>query len=158
MIYFAPDALVTEQMGGQLATCCECPSILYLLGEMGTGKTTFVRGFLKALGYTGTVRSPTYTLLEPYPLADCTVYHVDLYRISDPEELDYLGLRDYLATQMICLIEWPQRGGYLTPAADLEIHLAYHQLGRCLTWRSCSERGQRIVAQTAKLFTRYENC
>lgn len=157
MTYFAPNALITEQMGGQLATCCKCPSILYLLGEMGVGKTTFVRGFLKALGYTGTVRSPTYTLLEPYPLADCTVYHLDLYRISDPEELDYLGLRDYLATQMICLIEWPQHGGYLTPVADLEVHLTYHHLGRCLTLRPCSERGQHIVTQVDKLFVRYEN-
>jgi tRNA threonylcarbamoyladenosine biosynthesis protein TsaE len=117
-----------------------------------------VRGFLKALGYTGTVRSPTYTLLEPYPLTDCTVYHLDLYRISDPEELDYLGLRDYLTTTMICLIEWPQQGGYLTPVADLEIHLAYHHSGRCLTLQPCSERGQIIVTQVNALFMRYKDC
>jgi tRNA threonylcarbamoyladenosine biosynthesis protein TsaE len=158
MTYFAPDVLTTEQMGGQLAICCECQSVLYLLGEMGVGKTTFVRGFLKALGYTGTVRSPTYTLLEPYPLTNLTVYHLDLYRISDPEELEYLGLRDYLATDMICLIEWPHQGRGLIPMADLEIHLAYHHQGRCLSLRPCNERGKNIVKQVKTVFMRYENC
>lgn len=155
MTYFIPDALAMEHVGGQFATYCPCQSILYLSGELGVGKTTFVRGFLNALGYRGIVKSPTYTLLEPYPLDTCTIYHIDLYRVVNPDELEYLGLRDYLTTNTIGLIEWPQQGGDLTPVADLEIYLHYHQQGRCMTLHPCNERAQRMLDQVKKRLTQY---
>lgn len=145
MTTIIPNSAAMEQVGGQLARVCEPRSVLHLIGELGTGKTTLVRGFLIALGHRGAVRSPTYTLLELYPFDGFTVYHLDLYRIVDPEELEYLGLRDFLTEKMVCLIEWPYQGGHLTPPADLELHLDYHPRGRCLTLRPQNEWGQVLI-------------
>lgn len=130
--YFLATPAITESLGGYLAMLCQEKSILYLNGELGTGKTTLVRGFLRALGYSGIVKSPTYTLVEPYYFNQLTVYHFDLYRLGDAEELEYIGIRDYTDRAAICLIEWPERGGAFIPPADIEIHLSYHRTGRLL--------------------------
>ncbi|MDM8547122.1 tRNA (adenosine(37)-N6)-threonylcarbamoyltransferase complex ATPase subunit type 1 TsaE [Candidatus Venteria ishoeyi] len=145
--YWLPDSLATEQAGAWLAKHCKPGMLLILHGDLGAGKTTFVRGFIQALGHVGNVKSPTYTLVEPYALSGpvTQVYHFDLYRLSDPEELEYLGLRDYLDQQAICLVEWPQRAGDLLPTADLEIKLCYQGEGRCLQLMPKTSLGRKIV-------------
>lgn len=124
----APTAEVTEAFGGQLARSLPVghPEALQvqLHGDLGAGKTTLARGFLRALGYPGVVRSPTYTLVESYVLGALTVVHADLYRLQDPDELEVLGLRDLAVAGHVWLIEWPQRGGYWLPGADLHVTLA----------------------------------
>jgi tRNA threonylcarbamoyladenosine biosynthesis protein TsaE len=108
-------------------------AVLYLHGELGTGKTTCARSLLRFLGVTGVIRSPTFTLIETYPMSDLTCIHVDLYRLSGAAEVEELGLRDFLNARHLLLIEWPERGGNALPAADLELVLQYASRGRLAT-------------------------
>ena len=133
--------------GANLIDACEQGGVITLSGELGTGKTTLVRGALQARGVTSGVRSPTYTLLEYYPLEPLTVAHFDLYRLGDAEELEYLGYRDYLNPQTLCLIEWPeQAAGYLN-AVDLAIKLDYDNAGRRLELRAGSNWGRELISR-----------
>jgi tRNA threonylcarbamoyladenosine biosynthesis protein TsaE len=133
--------------GASLIAACEHGGVITLSGELGVGKTTLVRGALQSRDVVGGVRSPTYTLVEYYPFNDFAVAHFDLYRLGDPEELEYLGYRDYLDQQTLCFIEWPERAeGYIN-AIDLEIKLEYDPHGRCLTLRPESEWGQQLVSR-----------
>lgn len=123
---------------------------VYLEGDLGAGKTTLTRGVLRAYGYQGAVKSPTYTLVEPYELVEQRIYHLDLYRISDPEELEFIGGRDVLADDALCLIEWPSRGEGWLPAADLRIELSVTGQGRLALLTAGSTFGESVVEALAK--------
>jgi tRNA threonylcarbamoyladenosine biosynthesis protein TsaE len=116
---------------------------VYLSGDLGAGKTTCVRSFLRALGVAGLIRSPTYALIEAYRLAELTCVHVDLYRLQGPLEVDELGLRDFLYAGCLLLVEWPDKGRGALPAADLELTFSYAGAGRLARLRSVSPRGAR---------------
>lgn len=106
--------------------------VVFLRGDLGAGKTTLVRGLLRALGHLGSVRSPTYTLIEPYEAGDQRIHHLDLYRLGDPEELEYLGLRDLLDGEGLVLVEWPERGAGMLPEPELIIEIEHAPPGRRL--------------------------
>jgi len=131
--------------GARLLSACSSGGIITLQGNLGTGKTTLVRGALESLGVTTGVRSPTYTLVEYYPFEALSIAHFDLYRLADPEELEYLGFRDYLNDNTVCFIEWPERALGLLSEIDLEIGLDYDPEGRRLTLNGRSSWGREIV-------------
>jgi tRNA threonylcarbamoyladenosine biosynthesis protein TsaE len=115
------DAAGTEALGARIARTIPAVRSIYIRGALGAGKTTLVRGLLHALGHEGAVKSPTFTLVEPYELACGAVYHFDLYRLEDPQELELIGVRDYLSGDNVCIVEWPERAGQVLPSPDLEI-------------------------------------
>lgn len=118
------------KFAAQLASQIKAPCIIYLKGELGAGKTTLTRYFLKALGYEGSVRSPTFTLIEPYEINAQKLFHVDLYRLHSPEEIEFMGLRDYFTNDVIGLIEWPERAEGLLPSPDLICQITIQGTGR----------------------------
>ena len=138
-------------LGARLAAECPGRCVIYLVGELGAGKSTFARGFLHALGYQDAVRSPTYTLVEPYDLPSRHVYHLDLYRLTDAEELEFLGLRDWLDRDSILLVEWPQKGEGVLPPADLIIEIEYEGSARQVHMRAISGFGRQITKALADL-------
>jgi tRNA threonylcarbamoyladenosine biosynthesis protein TsaE len=139
-----PDADATEQLGAQLAASVT-PAVVYLIGDLGAGKTTLVRGLIQTLGYTGKVRSPTYTLVEPYACAAIPVFHLDLYRLTDAEELEWLGLRDLLEQPALLLVEWPERGNGVLPPADLTVYIEYSGSGRVARLQPAGGAGKRLL-------------
>lgn len=141
------DESATEALGAALAGAMPDGGVLHLRGGLGAGKTTLCRGFLRALGHVGAVKSPTYTLVEPYDAGGVQVFHFDLYRLRDPAELEDIGIRDYLRPGAILLVEWPEQGGCSTPPADLLLELVEASPGRRARWSAASPRGEVIVAR-----------
>lgn len=146
--------LATEQktleLGARLASHCSSPCTIFLEGDLGAGKTTLVRGFLQGLGFTGIVKSPTYTLVEPYEKQGKHIFHFDLYRLHDPEELTYIGIADYFATPCISLIEWPERARQQLPSPDLSCYIRAAFSGRQILLTAHSKKGTHILQQLGK--------
>jgi len=132
-------------LGAKIAGVLQGGEVIYLSGELGAGKTTFVRGLLNALGYTGHVKSPTYTLIEPYLIDSRNIYHFDLYRINDPEELEDMGIRDYCDGKSICLFEWPEQGENSLPPADIILLFTHTDPGREVNIESKTLQGEIIL-------------
>lgn len=126
---FLPDEAATEALGAKLAQQIQTGTV-FLTGNLGAGKTSLTRGWLRSLGHQGAVKSPTYTLVEPYQLNGKTIYHFDLYRLIDPEELELIGGRDYFDEQALCLVEWPEQGQGFLPTPALVITLSSKDKGR----------------------------
>ena len=119
--------------------------VVYLHGDLGAGKTTFVRGVLHGLGHVGKVKSPTYTLVEPYTIFNYNIYHFDLYRFIDEEEWDATGFRDYFNAQSICMIEWPEKAAHVLPEPDIHVHLSQYQNGRKVHFSAGSPLGKKCI-------------
>ncbi|MCT8862897.1 tRNA (adenosine(37)-N6)-threonylcarbamoyltransferase complex ATPase subunit type 1 TsaE [Shewanella xiamenensis] len=136
----------TIAVGQKLARHIQAPLTLYLTGDLGAGKTTLSRGLIQGLGHKGAVKSPTYTLVEPYELNGVEVYHFDLYRLNDPEELEFMGIRDYFTQSSLCIVEWPDKGEGLLPDADIHLHLKYFNQGREIHIRALTESGKTLLA------------
>lgn len=155
---YLPDEAATLAQGAALANALtsEEPSeepgdeqslTLFLTGGLGAGKTTFCRGLLQALGHRGAVKSPTYTLVETYDLPGRQLHHFDLYRLGDPEELEYMGIRDYFEPGNLCLLEWPERGQGFLPEPDLRVKVSLEGQGRRLSLEAVSPRGQALLGR-----------
>lgn len=138
--------------GSRIAQVTQGRGVIFLEGDLGAGKTTLSRGIIRGLGHVGAVKSPTFTLVEPYEIGDIRAFHFDLYRLVDPEELEYLGIRDYLEGDALCLIEWPQRGAGFLPKPDLTITIRPHADGRSLILSPQGLRGETWCADLALEF------
>jgi tRNA threonylcarbamoyladenosine biosynthesis protein TsaE len=141
-----PDERATLALGAVLATTLEPGLMVYLRGELGAGKTTVIRGLLRALGHEGIVRSPTYTLVEVYAVSRLDLHHFDFYRFHDSREWIDAGFRESFNGRNVSLIEWPERAGGLLPPADVEIALELHGTGRSAVLTSSSIRGQKCLS------------
>ena len=139
------DEAATLALGKRLATSVQPGLVIYLHGDLGAGKTTLVRGLIQGLGHVGKVKSPTYTLVEPYVISGMNLYHFDLYRFVDPEEWDASGFRDYFNRQSVCLVEWPEKASGLLPKADIDIRLEPQGPGRKVVMTANTDTGIRSL-------------
>jgi tRNA threonylcarbamoyladenosine biosynthesis protein TsaE len=142
-----------EAFGRRLATLTQGAGTVFLEGDLGAGKTTLSRGIIRGLGHVGAVKSPTFTLVEPYEIGAVRAFHFDLYRLVDPEELEYLGIRDYFDGDALCLIEWPQKGAGFLPKPDLTITISAAAAGRSLHITPQTDRGVAWCAVLAQEIT-----
>ncbi|QPB43109.1 tRNA (adenosine(37)-N6)-threonylcarbamoyltransferase complex ATPase subunit type 1 TsaE [Rodentibacter haemolyticus] len=149
---YIPDEATMLRFGKKLAETivqyqAERAVILYFNGDLGAGKTTLTRGMVQGLGHKGNVKSPTYTLVEEYNIAGKMIYHFDLYRLADPEELEFMGIRDYFGKNSICLIEWAEKGEGILPPADLLVNIDYYDDARNITLTAQNTLGEQIIQQ-----------
>ena len=148
-----PDAAATEACGARIAPLLAGGMIVTLHGELGAGKTTLVRGLLRACGVEGSIKSPTYALVEHYPVSSLYFYHFDFYRFMTRDDWDAAGFADYFRDDAVCIVEWPERAGDRLPQADLALSLAYeaNERGRELVARAHSASGERCLIALADL-------
>jgi tRNA threonylcarbamoyladenosine biosynthesis protein TsaE len=144
-----PDAGATERLGAALAAGVAPGRVLHLRGDLGSGKTTLVRGMLRALGITGRVKSPTYTFVEPYEVSSLHFYHFDFYRLRDASEWLSSGFRDYFNSAAFCVVEWPERAGETLPPPDLEVRLEHAGQGRRAHLTAFTPAGQAWLSSLA---------
>ena len=154
--YFLPDEAATIAIGSGLADVLKSATVqqalvVYLNGDLGAGKTTLTRGFVRGMGHVGNVKSPTYTLVEPYELGEWRVFHFDLYRLADAEELEYMGIRDYFNNDCCCFIEWPEKGTGLLAKADLIINIAYQDEQRVIKLQAESVHGENVMTALTQI-------
>tara|TARA_B100000809_G_scaffold68774_1_gene65995 strand:- start:537 stop:1025 length:489 start_codon:yes stop_codon:yes gene_type:complete len=154
--YFLPDEMATIAIGSGLAEVLknvpvQQTLVVYLNGDLGAGKTTLTRGFVRGMGHVGNVKSPTYTIVEPYELANWRIFHFDLYRLTDAEELEYMGIRDYFNSDCCCFIEWPEKGTGLLAKADLIINIAYQDEQRVIELQAESVHGEHVMTELAQI-------
>lgn len=134
-----------EVLGAAMAGGLRAGLVIFFHGDLGSGKTTLIRGILRGLGHRGAVKSPTYTLVESYQLADREIFHFDLYRLNAAEELEFLGIRDYLQGQGICLVEWAERGAGHLPAPDVDVFIERAEDRRTVQLHSHTEQGSALL-------------
>ena len=146
MTHLLPDEAATLAFGAALAGVLRPGLKIYLVGDLGAGKTTLARGILQGLGYVGKVKSPTYTLVEVYTVSSLYLYHFDFYRFVDPQEWFDAGFREYFNADTVCLVEWPEKAGEFLPPPDLQICLTVDQGGRSLQANAETEAGTRCLA------------
>ena len=148
ILYLADEQAMTD-FGARIARVTQGHGLIFLEGDLGAGKTTLSRGIIRGLGHVGAVKSPTFTLVEPYEIGSMRAFHFDLYRLVDPEELEFLGIRDYFEDDALCLIEWPDKGAGFLPKPDLTITIAAHGSGRSLKILPQGSRGESWCAALA---------
>jgi tRNA threonylcarbamoyladenosine biosynthesis protein TsaE len=144
---FLDDAEATARLGSRLAECVRPGMRLYFRGELGSGKTTLIRGLLRGLGIQARVKSPTYTLVELYAISRLNLYHFDFYRFLDEREFAEAGLAEYFHGEGICLVEWPERAGSALPEPDLELTLSYSGTGREISAQALTPVGKQCLAR-----------
>ena len=144
-----PDAAATEALGAALAAGALPGRVLHLRGDLGAGKTTVVRGVLRALGYGGRVKSPTYAVVEPYAVSRLHLYHFDFYRLRKPDEWLSSGFREYFSPQSVCFVEWPERAGETLPPPDLELRLDFADGARRARLTPLSSAGEAWLASAS---------
>ncbi|MBA5981762.1 MULTISPECIES: tRNA (adenosine(37)-N6)-threonylcarbamoyltransferase complex ATPase subunit type 1 TsaE [Pseudomonas] len=147
-LYLADEQAMSD-FGARIARVTRGHGLIFLEGNLGMGKTTLSRGIIRGLGHVGAVKSPTFTLVEPYEIGDIRAFHFDLYRLVDPEELEFLGIRDYFEDDALCLIEWPDKGAGFLPKPDLTITISPQDSGRSLKILSQGSRGDAWCAALA---------
>lgn len=135
----------TTRLGAQIAHALRPGLVFHLHGDLGAGKTTLVRGILRALGFEGKVKSPTYTLVEVYNVSRLNLYHFDLYRFADPDEWEHSGFREYFNSASVCMVEWPEKAQGFLPAADVEIVLRIRDGGRDVGLTAVTEAGKECL-------------
>ena len=147
-LYLADEQAMSD-FGARIARVTRGHGLIFLEGNLGMGKTTLSRGIIRGLGHVGAVKSPTFTLVEPYEIGDIRAFHFDLYRLVDPEELEFLGIRDYFEDDALCMIEWPDKGAGFLPKPDLTITISPQDSGRSLKILSQGSRGDAWCAALA---------
>jgi tRNA threonylcarbamoyladenosine biosynthesis protein TsaE len=147
--FFLADESATEALGARVGQMLTPGIVIWLTGDLGAGKTTLTRGLLRALGHAGAVKSPTYTLLEPYVVSKMALYHFDFYRFSEPQEFLDAGLEEYFAEDAVCLVEWADKACPFVPPADIEISLQVDGDGRRAVCRGMSERGRACLIRSS---------
>ena len=143
--FLLTDESKTELLGAVLSKLCPGDTTIYLTGDLGAGKTTMTRGLVRACGYHGIVKSPTYTLVEEYHVGERDIYHFDLYRLNDPEELEMMGIRDYFSAGSIRIIEWPSKGEGILPDADLIVNLVIADNQRRAEISAMTPKGRAVL-------------
>jgi tRNA threonylcarbamoyladenosine biosynthesis protein TsaE len=149
---FLADEQAMVDFGARIAQVTQGHGVIFLEGDLGAGKTTLSRGIIRGLGHTGAVKSPTFTVVEPYEIGEVRAFHFDLYRLVDPEELEFMGIRDYFEGDALCLFEWPQKGEGILPKPDLTITISPQAGGRSLNLLPQGSRGEAWCAALALEF------